>query len=416
MVVDADGAPVADAWVRASLEGGGKRWMNEMVAARTPSREKEVEARMQDEETEAGMSRFGSGASEPPVLTDAAGRFSIGNLRSGAYQVTGEGSGGATRASQDGVRPGDDITLQVEALASVRGQLMRGTTPVARYTLNLRGPTGRSVQINNAKGAFEVGGLDPGTYELEVSAEGGIANAEVEVEQGQTTDVDLEFEPFGTLTGTVVDPAGEPLSGLNVIVVGGPLNLGAGLKMLTGMGPTTNAAGEFELGEVPPGEGQIMVFDPDDTPGDGASASYSVGPGETSDVGTITAAVAGDVPVEERGTLGMRTIVRDWAHRPLHPDAEVESDAKPPVDADRERLWVRAVTEGGPADLAGLEPGDEIIALRDREVASMGAQTAESLLSPSHFRAGDALALRIVSDGSQERLTLSVGERPGAKP
>lgn len=100
----------------------------------------------------------------------------------------------------------------------------------------------------------------------------------------------------------------------------------------------------------------------------------------------------------------------------MHPDAEVESDAKAPVDPDRERLWARAVTKGGPADAAGLKPGDEIIAVRDGDVASMGAQTAEALLSPSHLRAGDSVALRIQNDGSQERLTLTAGERSTAKP
>ncbi len=72
---------------------------------------------------------------------------------------------------------------------------------------------------------------------------------------------------------------------------------------------------------------------------------------------------------------------------------------------------MRAVTEEGPGDAAGLQPGDEIIRVRDQDVASLGASSAASMLGPSHFRVGDAVALRILRDGSEERVTVTAVKR-----
>lgn len=414
VVVDEDGAPVADAWVSAAMEGAGKAWMSEMVRARQPRRGREIEAKTQDEAPEGGGmgGPLSSMASEPPVLTDASGRFSIGGLRDGRYRVTAEASGGSLRVSEGGVALGSDVSLTLEALASVRGQLRDGTKAVAAYTLSLSGPTGRSKRIHNDKGEFSVQGLDPGTYTVEAQSETGTASAEVEVEQGVTTDIDLELEAFGTLTGTVVSATGDPLGGLNVIAQpkDGVPDVGSGLQMLMGGGPRTDRRGKFELSGVPAGEGRLMVLDPDGGEGGGATVTYDVDSGDTTDLGTITAVAAGDVPVAERGTLGFRTRVRDWTHRPLAPDAEPD-DADAPDDPARERLWVRAVTEDGPAQTAGLQPGDQIIGIRDQDVASMGASTAASMLGPSHFRVGDAVALRILRDGSESRVTVTAAKR-----
>lgn len=414
VVVDEDGAPIADAWVTASMEGAGQAWIDEMVRARRGGKTREVEAKTQDEErkTSGGSGPLSAMASEPPVLTDASGRFSIRELREGNYRVTAEASGGGLRVSEDGVALGADVTLALEALAGVRGQLRDGTKPVAGYTLSLKGPTSRSKRIQNDKGEFSLQGLDPGTYTVEAQAESGTAQAEVEVEQGGTTDVDLELDAFATLTGTVVSATGEPLSGLFVMAQpkDGIPDVGSGLQMLMGGGPRTDRRGKFELSAVAAGAGRLMVVDPDGGEGGGATATYDVDPGDSQDLGTITSIAAGEVPVAERGTLGFRTTVRDWTHRPLAPDAE-PNDADAPDDVELERLWVRAVTEEGPGDAAGLQPGDEIIGVRDQDVASLGASSAASMLGPSHFRVGDAVALRILRDGSEERVTVTAVKR-----
>ncbi|MGH1340519.1 MAG: carboxypeptidase regulatory-like domain-containing protein [Nannocystales bacterium] len=414
VVLDEDGAPVADAWVSASMEGAGKAWMGEMMRARRPRRGREVEAKSQDEDRKAS-SRNGplsAMASEPPVLTDASGRFRIRELREGNYRITAEAAGGGMRVSEDGVALGGDVTLELEALAGVRGQLRDGTKPVPAYRLSLKGPTSRSKRIQNDKGEFSLQGLDPGTYTVEAQAESGTASVEVEVEQGAVADVALELEAFGTLTGTVVSATGEPLSGLFVMAQpkDGTPNVGSGLQMLMGGGPRTDGRGKFELSGVPSGTGQLMVVDPDGGEGGGATASYEVDAGESTDLGTITSVAAGEVPVAERGTLGFRTTVRDWTHRPLAPEADPE-DADAPDDPERERLWVRAVSEEGSAEAAGLKPGDEIIAVRDQDVASMGASSAASMLGPSHFRVGDTVALRVLREGSEHRVNITAAKR-----
>ncbi len=413
-VVDEDGAPVADAWVTAAMEGAGKAWMSEMARTRGPRRGREVEAKTQDddEDPSAAVGPMSRLASEPPVLTDASGRFTIRTLREGTYRLWAEASGGGQRVSKDGVVLGSDVTLEVAALAGVRGVLRSGTKPVVTYTLSLQGPTLRSKRIHNDAGEFSIEGLDPGTYTVEARADGGTASAEVEVERGVTADVDLELEAFGTLTGTVVSASGEALAGLSVMAQpkDGSMDVGSGLQMLMGGGPRTDRRGKFELAGVPAGEGQLTIFDPDGGEGGGASASYDVDAGGTTDLGTIVGVKAGEVPVPERGTLGLRTMVRDWTHRPLAPDADPD-DADPPADVEVSRLWVRAITQEGPAEAAGLQPGDEIIGIRDQDVASMGASNAASMLGPSHFRVGDTVSLRILRDGSERRITIAAQKR-----
>ncbi|MEM6294716.1 MAG: carboxypeptidase regulatory-like domain-containing protein [Myxococcota bacterium] len=416
VVVDGDGAPVADAWVRAALEGGGERWIQEMVQARTGRRGKEVEARMQDAPSKGprpGAAAMDAMAGGTPVLTDAAGRFTIENLREGTYRVTAEANGGTSRVSASSVALGSDLKLEVEALASVRGQVKSGTQAVARYTIAVQGTTPRSKQVNNPQGAYEVAGLDPGTYTVKVSSAEGVAEAEVELERGTTADLDLTLDAYGTLTGTVVDANGEPLAGLVVMTVGdgGTSSVSAGLEMMLGGGPRTDRRGRFSVDDVPPGDGTITVFDPDGGEGGSARADYEVEPGGEADLGTITAIGAGAVPFAERGDLGLRTAVRSWTERPLPPEEDEVTDEEPPADPDRDRLWIRAVSEEGAASKAGLRPGDEILSVRDQDVFSQGVRVAASSLGPSHVKIGTTVSIRFRRGDSEQRVTLTARPR-----
>ena len=416
VVLDDDGAPVADAWVRAALEGGGQRWLDEVVEARTGRRGKEVEARMQDaprkgpRQGAAAMDALAGGA---PVLTDASGRFTIEDLRDGTYRVTAEANGGTSRVSESGVALGSDVKLEVEALASIRGRVKAGTKTVSRYTITLQGMTPRSKQVNNAQGAYDVTGLDPGSYTVKVSSAQGVGEAEVDLERGATAELDMTLDAFGSLTGTVVDANGEPLQGLVVMAMGedGSGSVSRGLEMMLGGGPRTDRRGRFSLDDVPPGSGTLRVFDPDGGEGGSARVDYDVEPGGSADLGTVTAIGAGSVPFAERGDLGFRTAVRSWTQRPLPPEGDPELDETPPLDPARERLWVRAVSEDGAASEAGLRPGDEVLSVRDQDVASQGARVAASTLGPSHVKLGTTVSIRYRRGDREERVTLTARPR-----
>lgn len=419
VVLDADGAPVADAWVRASLEGSGGRWLSELRRAQKRGQGKQIEARMQDETDDkeaVGAEALGSLAATKPSLTDARGRFRIADLRAGQYTITAEAEGGQSRVSEKGVEPGDDIKLEVEPLGSLEGRVTVGTKTVAKYTLSLQGPTARSKMIANDKGVYSVDGLDPGEYTVSIECDDGVGSTTVEVERGERGTADVELEEFGTVRGKVVSSAGEPLAGLMILVQpkGKPVGAAGGLEMLFGGGPKTDRSGAFEVDDVPPGEGEILIVDPDGSGGGGANAKYEVDAGGTADVGTVTSIAAGDVPFPERGDLGLRTAVRDWPHRPLPPtdgEDDGEADARPPEDPERERLWIRSVAEDGAAFEAGIRPGDEIVSIGGQDVAGLGAKTAAAKLGASRVRVGENVALVLEREGSSVRATLTARKR-----
>jgi hypothetical protein len=246
-----------------------------------------------------------------------------------------------------------------------------------------------------------------------------VGKAEVEVEAGSTSDVEIELEAFATLRGKVVEAGtGKALSGVMVMAHGrdGGFDVSAGLSMLTGGGPRTDASGAFAVGEIRPGRGTVTILDLDASmEGALASAEYDVDPGQTLDLGTITAVATGDVPMAKRGTLGLSAVVRNWTERSrprVEADAEAPtSEPDSPADPERERLWVHAIDVGGPAAEAGVEPGDEITIIGTQDVESLGAETARGLLSPSRIEAGSNVTLELHRDGSSVRATITAAPR-----
>jgi membrane-associated protease RseP (regulator of RpoE activity) len=183
-------------------------------------------------------------------------------------------------------------------------------------------------------------------------------------------EVVLEIEAWGSLRGIVVDGTGTAVAGLSIMAQGNGNNASAAsmMSLFTGGGPKTDDRGHFEIGEVPPGEGTVVFFDRDALDGARVEARYTLDGGETADLGTITMLATIKVPPDERGKLGMNTHIATWAKRPRAPGSDDAEDAKAPDEV--ERLWVISVEQGGPAESAGVEPGDEIVAIDGQQVMS----------------------------------------------
>ncbi|MBK6923094.1 MAG: carboxypeptidase regulatory-like domain-containing protein [Deltaproteobacteria bacterium] len=403
-VVDEQGVPAADAWVTATREG--ETPFNRFTAS---SRERTAE-----EADDTSMRRFTRGfGAERPVLTDEQGHFEITGLRAGTYALEAEGDKGGARVRVEGVALGSSTKLQLDALGVISGTV-RSSKPLEGLSVKLEGPVSRTKSVRDKAGAFRFDRLDPGHYELVAESKQGTAKGEVDLEEGKTATVTLEIRGWGKLRGLVVDGTGEPVAGLNVIAVGdGAVNSASMFSMFTGGGPRTDARGRFELDEVPPGDGNLTFVDPDDA-GAGAAAEvkYHVDGGAEADLGTITAVRTAKVPVDERGDLGLRTRSASWSKRPRAKGAKDDREA--PDEADH--LWVFAVDIGGPAEAAGVEPGDEIVAIDGQQVSSLGAGTAARLLSRASVRDGQSVRLELDRAGSGQSATIVAKpfeKRPG---
>jgi hypothetical protein len=285
-----------------------------------------------------------------------------------------------------------------------------------RFAVTVSGPDNRSQQVMDEAGRFTVDRLDPGTYEVRVEAEGGIAQTDVELESGETAKVELEVEGFGSLRGKLVDGSGKALAGMNVIVQGRSMNSASMMGMFGGGGPKTDSSGEFELDKIHPGTGTVTFMDPD---GEGfasvGSTTYEIEAEQDLDLGTITGVKAGKDPVAERGELGLSTQVATFADRPLPPDAPDEGEGEGDTDDGdpSKRLWVRAVSVDGPAEAAGVEPGDEIISVRGVGVAGKGANAASLTLGASHVQVGEDVSIEIKRGGMTRRVTIVARPRGG---
>lgn len=208
-VLTDEGGPVADAWVTASFtppspepkdapEGEGPRHEMKMVVA--------------------SDSGGGSQAAHRPVLTDAEGRFEITGLRRGEYLLTAEANGGATTASEAGVRPDAQVELRLAPLAAIEGRVLSNGEP-ADCMLRLAGPSPRSAKVRD--GRFELERLEPGTYTVTASAADGSTSTRVELEAGAREEVELALERFAKLSGTVVDEQGQAIAKAEILVGSG---------------------------------------------------------------------------------------------------------------------------------------------------------------------------------------------------
>lgn len=424
LVIDGEGIPVADAWVTASEEMDAAEF-GRSFQGEAPKEDEGVRVAVtvggddDDEDDDFEVPAF---FAEPPVLTDANGRFIVKELRADRkYRLVAEGEKGGARARKGDVSPGADVTLELEALAGIEGKVSRSGKAVSSYTVEIDGPSKREKSVFAEDGTFLIDRIDPGEYEVRVTADAGVATAEAEVETGSHANVKIELEDWGTLSGEVVAVGtGEPISGLFVMVVpekGGP-DASQALAMFTGGGTKTSRKGKFEVGKVGPGKGQVIFLDREAAMSAGgavAAEKYEIEAGQELDLGTIRGVPASDIPADERGDLGFATTVATMAKRPRPPgsdeeaakkEAEEAQDAEGAEDAER-LLWVLSVKGEGPAAEAGLEPADRILTIDGQDVSAMGTNAARTLLGKSHVRAGQTIKLQVDREGSTQSISIT---------
>jgi len=172
-------------------------------------------------------------APAPPVSSGSDGEFVLGAVRDGALRLTARCAGGDQGATQVRVSRGmADVVIKVTAGGSIAGHVVDGDgKPVAGAGVVAADASGREMtMINNgaltsgaqtvsdATGAYLIGGLAPGSYQLDALDRGAMVPARkgprVELAGSERkAGVDLVIDrPTGVIAGTVTGPDGKPVA------------------------------------------------------------------------------------------------------------------------------------------------------------------------------------------------------------
>lgn len=173
-------------------------------------------------------------------------------------------------AAQGPVQGGQQPPAPIGA-ALIIGRVIDETTgtPVVGVTVTIRGasapPTGNTVLVDS-QGRFIFSGLPAGAFTLLAQKNGYVPGAYGRARPGgpsqsielrsdeRRTDATIRMWRYGSISGRVVDEAGEPVSGAHVMAFQRTWVAGRASLSTSGGSAPTDDRGMFRLGRLPPGE------------------------------------------------------------------------------------------------------------------------------------------------------------------
>ena len=230
VVTAPDGSPVADAWISVHQD---------MLASLQLDSEHGPRAISFEDGNPDGDA--------PPALTDAHGHYEIRGLPDAIYDVVAEAQHGRLRGKASHVRPSATVNLAVQGVVALTGTVTGGAAG-ALLSVELEGPT--RAQRGFTGQAFSFDRLDPGAYTVRVAAGSLAGEGKIEIVAGQPATISIALAAAPRVVGTLVDPAGKPIAGAEVILV--PERADGMLEFRSdGPPPVTGADGRFTLEHRP---------------------------------------------------------------------------------------------------------------------------------------------------------------------
>ncbi len=279
----------------------------------------------------AVIRRFRAGTA---VVTDANGAFVLTPVPAGDMTLVAEKEGMAGGRAPNVAAGATGVVITMSAFGAIAGTVTEAGsgTPLADFTV--RTEPGEATHFLAGDGAYHLDTVEPGSYELIVSAPGHAPFhlRNVQVNPGAIADGSVALGGAATVAGRVTDAAtGGPISGARV----------SGLTGHEGDGVYTDVDGSYALGDIAPGRRSIIVEH------SGHVARHESGL---------------ELAAGERRTL-------DFALAPLPHGGNANN---PPVDmvgigamlaVDQGRLVIRGLVPNAPAELAGILAGDELLSI-----------------------------------------------------
>ena len=284
------------------------------------------------------------------AVTGADGRFRVAGLRPGNYNLGAHAGPQRSRAPTTiGIGVAEqvsDVELLITKGPSIRGTVVdEAGAPVADAEVNLfgEGMRGRSVDArSDAKGAFAIEGMQPGSYRLMARTDSHLpaGDVAVEIENADVTGIKLTVRAGIVLKGHV-----EPRQVCDV----SPDTEGDGpMAMMMLAGPTTTGAdGVFELRRLEP---TAYVLEARCPSGDQGQAKVTAAPN------------AGEIVIEVKPGASIAGRVVDGAGKPV---AGVKVMANPLGGTEKTTIVNGVITSGvqtltngqGAFELRGLRAG-----------------------------------------------------------
>ncbi len=317
--------------------------------------------------------RSGDWAGAPAsVLTDDKGAFRFEGVPAGVLLVEAESPKGVASAR---ARAGDDVVLKLAAAQLTVTAVDEKNLPVTDYLLIIEpmsaGST-RRIPVLSPQGRFE-GVVGTGKWRVSATAQGFGTSPQQEVDLAGPVSVRLQLASPLQVTVVVIDAATRaPVSGAEVT---------------------------------------FMAY----VPGRWYAPARHIGPFVTDGRGEIRASVPAECNLEAR--KGARRVwhpmgyaPRDSAGRielPLPVDGAEPSKRPPEVQeyegvgmqlaTEGPRVYVWQTFEGSPAEAAGIQQGDTIVAVDGQPAKAPADQVIPRILGP----AGSAVTLTLLRNGEQ---------------
>ena len=218
---------------------------------------------MSDDTVFASVTAAGAeeGSSSTAAI-DAAHAFRMEDAPAGPVIVTasvkrGTGETRNSRPVSLNLVPGSETetVLEFGNDITVRGQVVREGAPVPGLTISFRGPQGSGASgATDARGAYEVDGLQPGPQQVTVFGEGVLYATEHLLTRSAELDIDITG---ATLAGRIASAGGgAPLAGVEVSL------FSPGQPQQARSIVTTDNQGRFAMRSLPPGRYRLVASKP----------------------------------------------------------------------------------------------------------------------------------------------------------